>query len=354
MLDFPAEVSSMKAIQIILIILILLLGSVVVASAATMTTTPPPAQTKNSVNNKVSTKETGDTRLSKDDKTIIVIKDSGNGMPWWGQTIITLLGFLISATMIIWQMKHQQKTSLLLQRENSREALRLQIYQTLEKQISKVNEAAIKAGGYLLLLPANIKSNAFSLAHGVKPPPLRERALDYNSKNYELSEAIVELFYAFESYEIACPDFKIFKIALSSAQHDLREVNAKLFTELLEILPIDLNEDDAKKTGHKLIDKPLPDDERCQKLEALIGRYKEITTDVNSYMHDLQIDAQNKLLNKLFDNKLPPRRPLDPKYKVITTDPKDIEELKRYFENETAWGQYMKAVTGKERVADLD
>lgn len=344
----------MKAMQSILIVLLLLLGPGGAASAATVTTTLPPAQTKTSVNNEVSTKEKSDTSFLKDDKTIILVKDSVNGMPWWGQTIITLLGFLISATMIIWQMKHQQKISLLLQRENSREALRLQIYQTLEKQISKVNEAAINAGGYLLLLPANIKSNALSLSHGVKPSPLRERALDYNSKHNKLSDAIVKLFYAFESYEIACPDFKIFKIALSSAQHDLRDVNTKLFTELLEILPIDLNEEDAKRTGLKLIDKPLPDDERRQKLETLISRYKEITTDINCYMHDLQIDAQNKLLNKLFENKLPPRRPLDSKYKVITTDPKDIEELKRYFENETAWGKYMKAITGKERVADLD
>jgi len=344
----------MKAIRYVILILLFVPHGLIIAASADKMTVTSPSQTKTDQISKFSTMEKDGASLSKDDKAIIIVKDSGNGMPWWGQTIITLLGFSISAMMIIWQMKHQHKNSQLLQQETSREKLRLEIYQILEKQINKVNAVAVKAGGYLLLLPANIKSNAFSLSRGVKPSPLRERAMDYNSKHQKLSGEIANLFIAFESYEIACPDFKIFKIALSSSLHDLREVNSKLFTELLKILPVDLNDEDAKRTGSRIIENPLPNAERCQHLAKLIGEYQELTNDITSYMHDLRIDAQNKLLNKLFENKLPPRQPLDPKYKVITTDPDKMEELKRYFENKTAWGKYMKALTGKERVADLD
>lgn len=347
----------MKSFKYISIICLLVLHGL--ASAASDATKKGDASAQSQINtvqtDKVSVKAKGDTiaSLTKDDRPIIIIKDSDKDMPWWGQTIITLFGFVISAMMIIWQMKRQHKIGILLQQENSREVLRLKIYQTLDKQINKVNDAAISAGTYLVSLPTDIENNAFSLSKGVKPSPLKQRTADYISKHQKISESIGNLFRAFESYEIACPDFMIFKIALSSAKHDLREVHKKLFEELLKILPLDVDEETSIKTGLRILDKPLPNEERCQKLKALIDQYRDIATDINSYMYDLRVDAQNKLLDKLFDYKLPPRKPLDTKYKVITTESENIKELKKYFENETAWGKYMKKITEKKRDSDL-
>jgi hypothetical protein len=70
----------------LLLILFLLPGPTFAAAAAAMTTTLPSAQAKTSASDKVNTKVGNTTSLSKDDKTIILLKDNGNSMPWWGRT----------------------------------------------------------------------------------------------------------------------------------------------------------------------------------------------------------------------------------------------------------------------------
>jgi len=76
-----------------------------------------------------------------------------------------------------------------------------------------------------------------------------------------------------------------------------------------------------------------------EQLKKLVERYKEAMDDIGSYVHDLTIESQNNLLSGLFDRCVPLRQPLDPKLKVITTHPQKAEQLRRYFENETVWGQ---------------
>ena len=61
--------------------------------------------------------------------------------------------------------------------------------------------------------------------------------------------------------------------------------------------------------------------------------------DIGSYVHDLTIESQNNLLSGLFERRVPQRQPLDPSFKVISTDPAKVKELLRYFENETSWGK---------------
>lgn len=348
----------MKSFKYISIICLLVLHGLA-SAASDATTKKGDASAQSQINTvqadkvRVKAKDGTIASLTKDDRSIIVNIDRDKDMPWLGQSIVTLFGFVISAFMIIWQMKRQHKIGILLQKENMREVLRLKIYQTLDKQINKVIDAVISATTYLVFLPTDIENNAYSLSKGVKPSPLKQRAKDYTSKHQKISESIGNLFRAFGSYEIACPNFMIFKIALDSAKHDLQNVHRKLFNELLEILPIDVDEETSVKTGVRILDKPLPNEERCQKLKALIDQYNNSSHDILSYMHDLRVDAQNTLLDKLFDYKLAPRTPTDTKYKVITTEPENIKELKKYFENETAWGKYMKKFTEKKRESDL-
>jgi hypothetical protein len=57
-------------------------------------------------------------------------------------------------------------------------------------------------------------------------------------------------------------------------------------------------------------------------------------------LNDLIVEAQKNLLSGLFEGKVPLRQPLDPRFKVISTDSdKEIEELLRYFTHDTAWGK---------------
>jgi hypothetical protein len=68
---------------------------------------------------------------------------------------LKVLGLIAAAGTVVWQMRKQHKNSLALQREIAREALKLQIYETLLQRILTVSDAYIAASMYAFrILPA--------------------------------------------------------------------------------------------------------------------------------------------------------------------------------------------------------
>jgi hypothetical protein len=157
---------------------------------------------------------------------------------------------------------------------------------------------------------------------------------EYNAK---VQEAVVNLFKTLESYDIITPNLGIFRIALSSASHDLNNAFTLLFSELLRFLPVDVPEDRVKELG--IIEPPMPTQDQLETIEHLADQYYKATVDVGCYLYDLSVEAQNILLGKLFGHRLSPRQPSDPKIKVISTDADRVKELKKYFQEETEWGR---------------
>ena len=74
-------------------------------------------------------------------------------------------------------------------------------------------------------------------------------------------------------------------------------------------------------------------------IKKFINAYVAASDDLGSYLYDLNVELQNTLLIGLFPNKAPRRVPLDPKFKVISTEPNEMENLRKYFEEETDWGK---------------
>ena len=54
------------------------------------------------------------------------------------------------------------------------------------------------------------------------------------------------------------------------------------------------------------------------------------------------VELQNTLLSNLFPNKVPRRKPLDPKHLIISTEPSEIERLQRHSKEDTDWGKKKK------------
>jgi hypothetical protein len=80
----------------------------------------------------------------------------------------------------------------------------------------------------------------------------------------------------------------------------------------------------------------LPSDDALRSMYAASGRFSETFDTLNSYIFDLQVEMQNRLLGELFQNTVPKRRPIDPRLKVITLE--DSDGLKTFFEQSTPWG----------------
>jgi hypothetical protein len=190
---------------------------------------------------------------------------------------------------------------------------------------------------YVFCLPATIQSLQEQQRLGFQPVPMRQRTHEFADLHLKAERVFPELLRDLESWSIAIPGGEVFQIALNAAAYDVREAFVPLHTALLSILPMD------PPVGHPAIHTlvhPLPSPEAMSSLGVLIDRYNEARQDFGSYLHDLMIEAQNNLLNNLFDGRVAPaRKPLDPRHKVITLDPSRAEELIRHFETETPWGK---------------
>jgi hypothetical protein len=98
----------------------------------------------------------------------------------------------------------------------------------------------------------------------------------------------------------------------------------------------------------------LPSPGELHQLKHLIDNYYEAMNEIAGYIFDLRVEAQNNLLSNLFQNRVPQRKPLDPKHKVISTDAEVAEQLIRYFEKETAWGANVAAIEAEARAASAE
>ena len=255
---------------------------------------------------------------------------------------LTIVGIVGATATVVWQLGRQHQSSLLLQRDNAKEELKLRLHELLVQKVRRLSHANVEAAMYAYMIPFDVENFQRQLVQGLHLSPIKKRAPEFSQLHAEANNALIELIQEFEAWSIAFPGLEVFQVALNAANHDAREAFTPLFTALLRVLPLDPPENAPPNVPRPLIPSPISGDELAQ-LKKLVDRYKEAMDDIGRYVHDLTIESQNNLLSGLFERRLPPRQPIDPRLKVVTTDPKKAEQLLRYFENETPWGKARRA-----------
>jgi hypothetical protein len=255
---------------------------------------------------------------------------------------LTVIGIVGAAATVVWQLGRQHRSSLLLQRDNVRAELKLRLHEQLVQKVRRLSDANMEAAMYAYMIPFNVENFQRQLEQGFNPSPIKERAPEFSRLHAEAGYAIGELIEEFEAWSIAFPGLKVFQIALNVAAYDTREAFPSLFTALIRVLPIDPPENAPPNMPRPRIPNPISSDEHAQ-LKKLVEHYKQAIDEIGCYIHDLTIESQNNLLSDLFERRVPPRQPLDPRHKVITADPEKAGHLLHYFENETPWGKAKKA-----------
>lgn len=251
----------------------------------------------------------------------------------------------VTATLtLVWQLRKQHGNSLAQQRENARQALMLRIYETLVLRIRALSDANIDAKMYALGIPSSVDIAQRAQRTGYQPSPMTQRAPTFSDLNSKAAIQLAELISEFECWSIAFPGLKVFQVALNSAAYNVRLSFPPLFEALLHVLPMDPPPD---QTGKPTIIHPPPSPEATSELKRLIWEYMEAMDEIECYIQDLTIEAQNNLLHGLFEHRVPPRQPLDPQYRVISTIPEKAQALIRYFETETPWGKSQAAVNAE-------
>lgn len=284
-------------------------------------------------------KEVGQEQQTIDKKT-----NENATRPWWLGDLITILGIFASTSMLVYQLSRQHKNELRIQKENYREQLRLKIYQDFSRVIEAVQKKTIDAAMYVSSISTDVNTYVNQVNSDFNPTPLRSRAIEFNNKHIQASHSIVKLIRLFEKYEIVSPELDIFKLAVNVATYDMVKDLPRLYSFLVQMLPMD----GVDNSGNvQLANVRTPTAEQIAKLDTLVGAYKSAARDLDCYLFDLNVELQNIFLRRLFDNKVKRRKPIDPKMLVITTESEDVKTLRKYFEEETAWGKNAKQTKGK-------
>lgn len=246
-------------------------------------------------------------------------------------------GFALTTLVIVWQVSKQFKLNRELKKNEIRDKLFLEIYRELDELTRDVQSKKIEASDYALDISVNIKSLQSGYVQSANDNVCRMRSNYFFDRHQAFSSAAVELILKMESMEIIHPNLFIFRLALGSALHDLSEAFHPTFQAFWEYLP----SDPPPNTVGETLFPSLPNNERLVLICSQAEIYYEACAEIGSYLHDHGIEMQNLLLGSLFEgNQVPKRTPLDPSSKVISITPDTyVEELKTYFETETAWGK---------------
>lgn len=248
----------------------------------------------------------------------------------WATVGITTIGMVVSVGVVLYQLGKQHKGSLKLQRSNAREALRLRVYELLGEKARSFSDADSEAGSYARSFNRELESATWAAQIGLPRETSKLRAQELSKLHYEASSALVELMVTIENWEIAFPAAELFRVAFSSANHDVEDAFHSLFQEAIRLLPVDMLDGTT-------VSQSLPSAEKLAEFKALVVAYVEARSTLRSYTHDLVVEAQNLLLSKLFKRRVKIREPIDPAYKVVTAA--DMEALMAYFKTETVAGR---------------
>lgn len=236
--------------------------------------------------------------------------------------------------MIVWQIGHQRRNEIDGQRENFKIELRLRVYQEMSTKVLPASDALGAAAMYAFCMPGHMKLAAQGPQNDyVQAVSDRAKAfLDLDSRAHgQLSEVVLMI----EKYLIIHPDLDIFRMALSSADHDLRTSFPALFDFMLQHFPMDV----MGESGATTINVRRFSPQECEQVGDMAMRYYDRASDAQAFLMDIQAELQQLLLGPLFPNKPPRRVPADPSKRVLSLDPAAVKSLRQYFLKNTDWGR---------------
>lgn len=254
-----------------------------------------------------------------------------NNWPWIN-SLISVVAILIAAAVVRWQV-----------RENSREKLRLEIYNDIHSVAHRMVGTEVNSSSFARNVILQLRCILESDLEFMLPAYQKNRAQDFVDLNVALGSSGIDVMMVLEKYEIASPELKIFRTALSCAREDLSEAFQPLFLEYVKILSAEWPDNQSTREA-QIIHKSLPSPSDLERLEQLTDAYIDAAARYGNIHFDLSVETQNLLLGGLFRYRVPKRNPPDPSQYVISLEPKVVAKLEDYFENETLWGKRKKEI----------
>lgn len=256
-------------------------------------------------------------------------------------TLAALVGFLA----VVVQIGRQARLAIEQQRRSEAAKLKLSLYERIVATCEAVIDAEVEFSSYIRNFVAQLHGaiNASRSGQFVSTPNSRVPEL------IRLQEAshlrAVEIVTTVEQWRIVDPRMVVFQVALNAALHDMRTAYVEFFSRFMSTFPMD-----GPQPG-TTFPWQVPNDATLSAVEASAEKMYEANGLLGCFVADFRDAMQAALLGDLFPNPITPRKPLDPRYIVVTLD--RHEELIRYFESETSWGRDSQAAEARAREALL-
>ena len=213
------------------------------------------------------------------------------------QPILTFAGVIVGFLVLRWQLATQHQNTLRVNAEKNRNELHLEIYRDIAAQSEKTARE-VQAFGSI-----GMRADMAAALRASLPAPLTFPESDEVRKLWHAATAeVIALMGALEKWEIAlgggAANFKrTLSDGLSETSMAIDRIQPALAFAKTRGTPPDLEA--VKAAGRGL---------------------HEATLTINTYIWDLRIALQNKLLVCLFECRVPVRQPADPRYKAVTLD----------------------------------
>jgi hypothetical protein len=98
--------------------------------------------------------------------------------------LLTVVSVMAAALTVAWQLGRQHKSSLILQRENAREQLKLRIYESLLDKVRVLSDANLQAMMYVSSIPWDAELVQKQLEMGLRNAQLRQRAEAFSDLHF--------------------------------------------------------------------------------------------------------------------------------------------------------------------------
>jgi len=255
--------------------------------------------------------------------------------------VATVLSTIVGVLVVRAQIRSSVQQSRDATTREHRETIKTELYRDVASCVAKAQEAEgdLFLAGQRVLDRLQAKPWAQPL-HG--PAAEIGQFFELTQKSYALCGTLAGLMIAIEKWEIADPALSLFQAAFASVGHDIRSKAQQLTSISLSVGDVRMAAARELQPEGELHELPSFDHQQVEALEFGMRQLLCATSDAGGYLHDTRIGLQNLLLADIFQNKLPPRQPLDPTIEPLSL--KRAAEQEDYFLNRSPWAVEKAAV----------
>ena len=252
--------------------------------------------------------------------------------------ILPVASVTVGVVVVIWQIRRQATIAIAQNLHSKRLELKLNVYEEAAPILAEAQHGIRNLIGFATKQRLELSRISIVNKNGSLPTI---RTSDLSKLKREFSENLATVFTYTERWEIIDKRLPLVRLALAVALHDVNEIYDEYFRKCLEVLPTENPE------TKEILPWRLPVEDARTALDKLADALEEELFTCMFYLLDAQVQLQNLLVGELFENRIEPRIPIDPRKKVLNLD--RFDELNEYFRNETSWGKQQEETNEKIR-----